>query len=230
MSLPTLETRVDGLFAGRVETRWDGKAPSAIGKIAVHSAVDVTETGLAVDAQADLAVHGGPEKALHHYPGDHYPAWVAEGRMAAGTEPAAFGENITTVGATERDVCIGDVFRLGTALVQISQGRQPCWKLNAHTGRNDMAAAFQKTGRTGWYYRVLETGRLGRGDTMRLIERPCPEWSVFRVTRARLTKRIDAADAAILAALPELAEGWRGAFARMAQGLRAEDTSSRLIG
>jgi MOSC domain-containing protein YiiM len=230
MSQDRSKKRLEGLFAGAVSDRWEGRPPSAIAKTPVIGPAEVGFEGLLVDAQADRAVHGGADKALHHYPGDHYAAWVAEGYLPAGSKPAAFGENLSTLGLTEDDVCIGDVFRLGTARVQICQGRQPCWKLNAHRGREDMAAAFQKTGRTGWYYRVLETGRVAAGDAMGLIERPCPQWTVLEVTRARLTKRIDPARAAQLSALPELAEGWRNAFAKIAANALQEDTSARLFG
>jgi MOSC domain-containing protein YiiM len=230
MSHNAIDLTLEGLFAGTVADRWEGRPPSAIAKTAFAGSAEIGFEGLGVDAQADRAVHGGTEKALHHYAADHYADWIAEGYLPDGTVPAAFGENLSTVGVTEAQVCIGDVFRLGTARVQICQGRQPCWKLNAHRGRDDMAAAFQKTGRTGWYYRVLDPGRVAVGDAFVLLERPCPRWTVLEVTRARLTRRIGPAEAAELAALPELADGWRQAFAKMAANAPAEDTSARLFG
>lgn len=220
---------IEGLFVGSVEDRWPGKPPSAIRKQPLSRPVSVTKNGLDGDAQADLTVHGGPDKALHHYPGEHFAAWSHE-LARDDLIPGGFGENISTTGLTEDTVCIGDIFALGTAKVQISQGRQPCWKLNSHTGDDRMAWRFQNTGRTGWYYRVLASGEVGVGDALTLIGRPCPEWSVTRVTRARLTRRISQHDARTLAILPELADGWRDAFARLAQGDRQEDTSKRLQG
>lgn len=175
-------------------------------------------------------MHGGEDKAIHHYALDHYAAWKNEGQMAAGTKPAAFGENIATTGLTEENLCIGDILKLGTATVQISQGRQPCWKLGLHTGNEKMPYLFQKTGRTGWYYRVLETGTAAAGDRITLIERRNPDWSVLRVTRARLTRRVSPEEAQALAELTDLAIGWRQAFARMAGGDTKEDTSARLAG
>ncbi|MFV2052345.1 MOSC domain-containing protein [Aliiroseovarius sp. YM-037] len=219
---------VQGVFVGRATARWPGRPPSAIHKSAVDAPQSLGLHGFENDQQADLAVHGGAEKAVHHYAGDHYAAWQAEGLMKPGTHPAAFGENISTVGLVEEDVCIGDIFRLGRALVQVSQGRQPCWKLNAHTGHDNMAYQFQKTRRTGWYYRVLEVGKVAVGDQISLIERPQPKWSVAEVTHLRLTKRVSPADAAVLGDMPELATGWRTAFARMADGTLDEDTSKRL--
>jgi MOSC domain-containing protein YiiM len=148
--------------------------------------------------------------------------------MTAGTVAAAFGENISTRGLTEENLCIGDILSLGSATVQISQGRQPCWKLGSHTGNAKMPYLFQKTGRTGWYYRVLETGVVSVGDMMTLLERPQPNWSVQKVTQARLTRRIQPSEAEVLAEMPELAEGWRDAFAKMAMGNTTEDISARL--
>ncbi|MBB98581.1 MAG: MOSC domain-containing protein [Rhodobacteraceae bacterium] len=230
MSTDTFKATVYGLFAGAVADRWEGRPPSAIAKTPVAGPVEIGFEGLLVDAQADRTVHGGAEKALHHYAADHYAAWIAEGYLPDGAVPAAFGENLSTLGVTEEQVCIGDVFRLGTARVQVSQGRQPCWKLNAHRGRDDMAAAFQKTGRTGWYYRVLEPGLVSLGDPFELLERHCPQWTVLEVTRARLNRRIEPARAAQLSALPELADGWRQAFAKISANAPAEDTSARLLG
>ncbi|MEO4043185.1 MOSC domain-containing protein [Hoeflea sp. CAU 1731] len=225
----TARVTVEGLFVGSVEDRWPSKPPTAIGKRSLSQTVLVTENGLDGDVQADLTVHGGPDKALHHYPGEHFAVWSHE-LARDDLIPGGFGENISTIGLTEDAVCIGDIFALGTAKVQISQGRQPCWKLNSHTGDDRMAWRFQKTGRTGWYYRVLAPGEVGIGDALTLIERPCPEWSVMSVTRARLTRRISLQDARTLATLPELANGWRDAFARLAQGNRQEDTAKRLQG
>lgn len=230
MTPPDLSARIDGLFLGKVETRWDGRPPSAIAKTPVDGPRRIDALGFVEDAQADPEHHGGVDKAIHHYAADHYPGWIAEGAIPHGTVPAAFGENIATLGLTEATLCIGDILRLGSAVVQISQGRQPCWKVSEHTRNPRMAYLFQKTGRTGWYYRVLEAGRAGLGDTVRLVERPCPDWTVLRVTTARLTRRVPEADAAQLAALPELAEGWRAAFAKMASGDRAEDIAARLEG
>ncbi|WP_206064845.1 MOSC domain-containing protein [Nitratireductor mangrovi] len=197
----TPEARIVGVFVGAVENRWPEKPPSAIRKSAVEEPVEINFSGLVGDAQADLNVHGGLDKALHHYSADHYRSW----RMELGREdlvPGGFGENISTSGWTEEAVCIGDIVALGSATVQISQGRQPCWKLNAYTENERMAWLFQKTGRTGWYYRVLAPGMVIQGDVATLIERPCREWSVRRVTAARLTRVVAIEEAKTLAELP----------------------------
>lgn len=226
-----LTAEITGLYVGTVAPLVPGKPPSAIAKRPVTGPLTLTRTGLAADEQADLTVHGGPEKALHHYAADHYPVWRDElGEEATHLRPGGFGENVSTLGLTEDLLCIGDVLSMGTATVQVSQGRQPCWKLNAHTGLPRMAMLFQRTARTGWYYRVLEEGRVAVGDRVALVERRHPSWTVARVTRARLGPGVSPEDAAELAKLVALASGWRDAFRRRADQGAAEDTSARLNG
>lgn len=226
--MSTLMSTVADLFVGKVERPWPGKPASAINKLKTPIAQEVGPAGFVNDTQADLTVHGGLDKAIHHYPADHYATWQEEGEIPNGSTPAAFGENISASGIVETNICIGDVLHIGTAVVQVSQGRQPCWKLNQHTGNPRMAFRFQQTGRTGWYYRVLEPGLVREGDEIRLIDRVHPEWSVHSVTQARLTRRVDRSDAEQLSNMLELAENWREAFARMAAGHRQEDTNDRL--
>jgi MOSC domain-containing protein YiiM len=143
------------LYAGAPAPLGATGAVSAIVKTPVPPPWRIAAEGLVGDAQANRRHHGGPEKALHHYPREHYAAWIAEDASLAGTlgktlaDPAAFGENIATVGATEQTVCVGDVFTLGAARLQVSQGRQPCLTLNLRFGRRDMASRVQETGRTG---------------------------------------------------------------------------------
>lgn len=201
-----------GLFSGAVAQHWEGRPPSAIHKTPADGEQLVTCTGLASDAQADLDAHGGADKALHQYPADHYLAWQKEGLIPKGTRPAAFGENISTQGLTEDTVCIGDIFRLGTALVQVSQGRQPCWKLSAHTGQEKMAYRFHKSGRTGWYLRVLEEGLVSQGQKMTLLDRCDDLISVRDATRARLDRTASAEQLAKLVSLEALSPEWRVFF------------------
>lgn len=106
------------------------------------------------DGQGDLVHHGGKEKAVCVYPYEHYPFW--ENELRRPLDYGAFGENLTIKGLLESDVCIGDVFKLGKAIVQVSQPRQPCYKLSIKYGVPDMPLKVQQTGYTGFYFRVLE--------------------------------------------------------------------------
>jgi len=157
--------------------------PSAIAKQPVTGSLRLTLMGFVGDEQGDGLHHGGADKALHHYPADHYPRWgedlpqVPAGCWGIGT----FGENLAPLGLTEDQVCLGDLFRLGTTLIQISQIRQPCWKLNVRLGIPDMAQRVQDLVRTGWYYRVLETGEVAPGVELSLVDRPHPDWSLKRL-------------------------------------------------
>ncbi|MEM7488078.1 MAG: MOSC domain-containing protein [Pseudomonadota bacterium] len=206
---------LDALFAGPVRDRWPGKAPSAIGKSTV-AAGRVTETGLVGDEQADLAAHGGPGKALHVYPADHYAAWRAELGENARFAPGGFGENLSIAGWTEADVCIGDVWTLGTTRLQVSQGRQPCWKLAEHVGDKRMVKLVTRSGRTGWYLRVLEPGEIAAGDTVTRTERPHPDMPVARAAAAIFDARAPEGEVRAVAAVPELDESWRAVLRKRA--------------
>lgn len=159
-----------------------GTESSAIRKEPTTGPVHVGRLGLAGDEQADLSVHGGPEKAIHHYPTDHYGWWAqALGDHGLLRAPGAFGENISTQGLVEDAVCVGDTWRLGSALVEVTQGRQPCWKLDHRFGGAAVMKAMTKSRRSGWYYRVIEEGEVATGGVMQLVDRPFPDWSVARV-------------------------------------------------
>lgn len=230
MPLPAGLT-LDAVFIGRVAELVPGRPPSAIAKARVDGPLWLGKTGLEGDEQADLAVHGGPEKALHHYAAEHYAVWRRElPDLAAQLVPGAFGENISTTGLTEENLCLGDVLRIGQALVQVAQGRQPCWKLCARMGQTDMALRFQATGRTGWYYRVVEEGALRAGDAIVLEARPLPAWSIARLIAARFERHLDPALARELAETEELSLSWRKAFARKADPAFVEDVQARLTG
>lgn len=206
-----LEVRIGG-----IETFGPAGEPSGIRKQPAAGRIAVGPAGLAGDHQADRAHHGGVDKALHHYPYDHYAAWRAELPQCAGllAGPGAFGENLVTLGLTEADVCLGDRYRIGSALVEVSQGRQPCWKLNHRFGVADMVARVRASGRTGWYYRVLEPGGMAAGDHLERVARPFPDWPLTRLWHVLFGDHIDTDGLATLAGLPVLAANWRERAAR----------------
>lgn len=224
-------TPIDALLTGAIAPLGPRAAPSGIAKRPVAGPLVLGYTGFAGDVQGDLRVHGGPEKAVHHYPRDHYAAWMAElGAHPLLDQAGAFGENISTSGLTEADVAIGDVFALGSARVQVSQGRQPCWKLNARFGVKDLALRVQKTGRTGWYYRVLEAGTVAPGDAMVCIERPTPDWTLERTWRVLYVDMLDPDELSAMAVLPNLAAGWQAYAAKRLASRKVEDWDKRLNG
>jgi MOSC domain-containing protein YiiM len=180
---------------------------SGIFKEPVTGPVELGPTGLAGDGQADLRVHGGPDKAVNVYPSEHYLHWRE--MLALECAPGAFGENFTLSGALEEEVCVGDVYALGSVHLEVSQPRQPCWKLARRWGVKDFALQVQRTGRTGWYFRVLEPGTIEAPATLDLVERPFPRWTVACANAVMHDHHGGPEVAASLAACPALAESWR---------------------
>ncbi len=180
-----MKTPLLALHVGRpVKFRNDG-VKSSIAKSPVYEPVFLSKTGFAGDEVADRQHHGGSDKALHHYPYDHYDYWRARfpDHPLLGC-PGAFGENIATRGIVESDTRIGDRFRLGEALVEISHGRQPCWKLDHRFGvksKNGVMATIVRTGKCGFYYRVIEEGMVAPDAMMELAHRGDTKWTVEHV-------------------------------------------------
>lgn len=182
------------------------------------------------DEQGDLRVHGGIEKAVHHYPQEHYAAWRAE--LGANTlldGPGAFGENLNTLGVTEATVCLGDQWRVGDVLLEVTQARQPCWKLNERFGLPDMARRVQHSHRTGWYYRVLEEGELWAGAELVLQARPYPEWNLARLLDLLYRPVLDCAQLRGALRLP-LPASWQRLLQHRVDHRAVEDWTPRLDG
>lgn len=199
--------RVADVRAGKPQPFGPQGQPSAIDKTSVAGPVLSTATGLADDAQGDTRRHGGPDKAVHAYPAAHYALWAAEmPQRAARFRPGAAGENLVVDDVREPDICLGDRWRIGGALLEVSQARQPCWKLNLRFDVPDMALRVQQSGRTGWYFRVLEEGPVAAGDTAAQTARPNPDWPLERVSRLLYRDTLDLDALAELAALPGLPE------------------------
>lgn len=193
-----------------VEWRSDMVA-TAIYKAPVLDRVAVRRLNLEGDQQADLSVHGGPEKAVYAYPTEHYAFW--RGELPGVALPwGAFGENLSTEGMLEPAVRIGDLLRIGTTDLVVTQPRLPCFKLNVRFQRPDMVKRFLRSGRTGFYLSVLKEGHVGAGDPIDLV--PTDEQAISVAEVATLyTADADSRDllqrAARTAALPQ---GWRDYF------------------
>lgn len=214
---------------GRVRPLGPREVPSGIRKSPVRGAVAVGVDGLAGDEQGDRRNHGGRDKAVHAYPLSHHADWIADLPALAGQfEPGAFGENLVAQGVVEADLCLGDLWRLGGTLLEVSQSRQPCWRLNLRFGLPDMARRVQATGRCGWYFRVLEPGEIEAGQTARLVDRPHPDWDLARVGDLLYRECLDRDALAAFAALAGLPERWREMAARRLASGQTEDWTRRL--
>lgn len=180
---------------------------SGINKLPADRPILLARSGIPGDGQADLVHHGGPDKAVCVY--DHsryaYFAQLMDRELVFG----AFGENVTTSGAAEDTVSIGDIYRLGRALVQISQPRQPCFKLAARYGWKELPQQFQQTGYTGYYFRVLEEGELSPGDSMELVERPKEHITVMEANRIMYQEKDHAEQTKRLLEVEALSESWK---------------------
>jgi MOSC domain-containing protein YiiM len=185
---------------------------SAIGKQPVDGASLYLDTlNLEGDRQADLSAHGGPDKAVYAYPIEHIHQWTAELGQPLG--PGSFGENLTTQGALEPDVYIGDVWAWGEALLQVSQPRTPCFKLATYRARNDLPKKLVAKGLTGWYLRVLRAGRVPTSGAIEIVERHPAAITVLAVHQARLLGLGSPEAWQAMANLSELTESWRNDIA-----------------
>lgn len=183
---------------------------TGIYKRPVLTPLHLSVNGLDGDGQADLVNHGGPDKAVCLYPMEHYAYW--EQLLGKKLEFAAFGENITTSGLIETEVCIGDVYEIGTALLQISQPRYPCFKLSQKHGPANLPAKVLETGFSGFYFRVLREGEINAGDAIVKKQNGQGAFSVSRVLHMMEVGRKDTTGLADLAELDTLAEGIRSRF------------------
>jgi len=198
-------------------------------KLPVDGRVWLGRDNLDGDGQADLHNHGGEDKAVNAYPHEHYAFWT-ERLGLENLNTGAFGENFTLSGLIESDVCIGDIFEIGDARIQISQPRQPCWKLSRRWHVRDLALQVQNTGHTGWYFRVLHEGFVEAGMSLRLTERPHPQWTVTLANDIMHHHTSDFEAARSLMDCRSLASRWKTTLEKRITTGTAGDNAARLYG
>lgn len=222
---PTSRLTVAGVYVGRpavLGIRRGREVSSGIVKHRVAAAeLTLHELNLDGDQQADLTVHGGPDKAVYVYPAEHYPAWRAE---SFPLHPGMLGENVSTSGADETGVRLGDRWAWGAAVLQVSQPRSPCYKLAMRVGQPQVVGAVLRSGRCGWYLRVLRPGQVSTSGEMTLLDRDEASPTVAELHRAANThpKELGPAEYRQLlqhaAAAPALTPAWRcGLHAKLAR-------------
>lgn len=183
---------------------------TGIDKTPVAHSVAVGKQNLAGDGQADLVHHGGEDKAICAYPSEHFVYW--EERYGRPFTAGSFGENWTLLGLTEDDVCLGDIYAAGTALVQVSQPRQPCSKLAFKHQLPDLPKAVCQTGKSGFYFRVLKEGVVAPGAPLVLVERGAEALSIAYINHIYYHERDNAAAIKQIASHPALSASWREVF------------------
>jgi MOSC domain-containing protein YiiM len=192
---------------GVVREFQDMKVETACFKLPFEGALHLGREGFLGDQQVDRVNHGGPDKAVLVYSSEHHSHW----ENFLGREPgaAAFGENLTVEGVTEESACIGDTYRVGGALVQVSQPRIPCFKMNVRHERTDVLKEMIRTGYTGFYLRVLEEGTIQAGNSFTLIDRPAEAPSIAFANRIRHHERENQTGLEYLLKAEGLAAGWK---------------------
>ena len=217
------------VFVGKIRD-YAGSRPSAIDKIQVDGELQLGDLGLDGDQQAEKKIHGGPDRALCHYPREHYAHWRAQFPAQAEQFCApAFGENISTEGLTEHNVFMGDIFRWGEALIQVTQPRSPCFKLNYHFAIEDISVLMQQSGRCGWLYRVVSPGAVS-GDRPLALAARNSDVSVAEAIAIAWHMPFDAEQYRRLLAVAGLSASWsKTMLTRLAEG-HLEDFNRRLLG
>jgi MOSC domain-containing protein YiiM len=172
-------------------------------------------THLDGDRKADTKNHGQLHQAVLLYAAAHYPLWRAE-LARAEIGPGGFGENFTVQGLSEQTACIGDIYAIGEAQIQVTGPRYPCWKIERRWGIDGLTDRVAASGRTGWYCRVLREGLIEPGTTITLVERPYPQWTVALTNDFSHFRNKDVATAQALAACPLLHEFWQELVVRRA--------------
>ncbi|MFS0690138.1 MOSC domain-containing protein [Sporosarcina sp. 179-K 8C2 HS] len=192
---------------------------TGINKKPVTEPIYLSTLNFTGDGQGDLVNHGGKDKAVCVYPFEHYSYWESE--LEKPLHSGAFGENLTLRGLTEDEVYIGDSFQIGEAVVQVSQPRQPCYKLSIVHERNDMPVLVQNIGYTGYYFRVLKEGIVSPSDELVHISRPTLAISVTEANRLMYHDKDNMESIQNLLKLDELSESWRKTFLKRLAGIEA---------
>jgi MOSC domain-containing protein YiiM len=223
----SIRTEGTSSASNSMDRRWT----TAFYKFPIPGPVKLYALGVEGDQVADKRFHGGPDKAVLGYGLENYAKWSAElnvadfetdGQLRFDAEsfggeqfgPGAFAENLTIAGQDESSVCLGDRYQIGdddelSAVVEVSQPRQPCWKISRRWKMKTLTKLVAATGRTGWYFRVIREGQVNIGDEVRLLDRPHPNWTVARANDILLGRELDRYAVAELMAMEVLSKEWK---------------------
>lgn len=216
------------VFVGQT-TETDCCGQSAIVKSLKLDSLELTLLGLAGDEQAEKRVHGGPDRALCHYPREHYDFWMTQyPELKTIFKSSAFGENLSTLGMLENNVHIGDVYQWGEAWIQVTQPRSPCFKLNGLTGLSDFSLIMQNSGKTGWLYRVIKTGIVSSNDPLILMNRSS-DLSIEEVVNIAFHQPFDEEKTLRLLRASGLSASWTVTMLKRLQNKAVENFNRRLF-
>ena len=207
--------KIESIHVGKPKAFQD-EILSAISKQPAQGLIRLNKENLVGDQQADLSVHGGLDKAVYAYPKQHYTYWqqrvglLRRPRIQLPSEPqGAFGENLCLSGADEHSVLIGDTFQCGEAILQVTQPRQPCWKLARHWQLPELPKQVMQTGYCGWYCRVIKNGRFKPKTPIARVTNPYPEWPIRRAHQVFHQSSENSGELNELLSLAVLSSAWK---------------------
>jgi MOSC domain-containing protein YiiM len=210
------------IFVGGIRPLPESGRPTGMYKTRVSGGIELGYEGFAGDQQADRSVHGGPEKAVHLYPARHYERLASRFLGARPSlVPGALGENLSTEELDEHDVRVGEVWKLGSAQLQVCQPRSPCWKIDERFARDGMAAYIAKSRMTGWYWRVIQPGKVPPGDTLDFLEAAPNAPTLHEALSLWQEHRPSLSELERLAQAPGIASGWRDRINQRLSWLKA---------
>lgn len=211
------------LFIGGIRPLPESGRPTGIYKAPVTASIMLGDEGFIGDQQADRRVHGGPDKAVHLYPATHYRRLAERFPEASGQlVPGSMGENLSTADLDEGDVRLGDVWRLGSARLQVCQPRNPCWKIDERFASEGMAAFIAEQRLTGWYWRVLTAGQVSPGDALLIEHSAAGNPTLAEAMQLWQAHRPALAELERLAAVDEIADNWRQKILQRLNWLRRD--------
>ncbi|KII76458.1 MOSC domain-containing protein [Vibrio renipiscarius] len=219
---------IAGVYRGKV-AQFQGMQ-TAMNKSSVTGEIALTLTGLEGDECFETKFHGGAERALHQYPAEHYDYWAKKYRSDSEWCAPGMGENISTLGMTEADVCIGDRYQWGTAIIEVSQPRSPCMKLSQRWGVENFAVDMQDISRCGWLYRVIQAGKVSVDHPLVLIERVENPLSILAVCERYFGDPLNRVGLEELLAQDRLSNNWRANVEKRLVSGDIENWNFRLLG
>jgi MOSC domain-containing protein YiiM len=209
------------LFIGSIRPLPESGRPTGMYKQPAIGPLELGPEGFKGDQQADRRVHGGPEKAVHLYPARHYARLAARfPEAAAQLAIGSLGENISTAELDENDVRLGDIWRLGSAQLQVCQPRNPCWKIDERFASDGMAAFIAEHRLTGWYWRVVTPGHVAPGDSLDLLVAADSPFTLAEAMQCWQAHRPALGDLEKLATSPGIAKSWQQKIAARVDWLR----------
>jgi MOSC domain-containing protein YiiM len=223
---------LNGMYCGKVKQRYSME--TAIDKLPVTTSLYLTPNGLTGDECADKEHHGGLERALHQYPAEHYAYWQKKYSTHVNNgidwQAPGMGENISSVGMTEESVCLGDRYQWGEAVIEVSQPRSPCFKLNKRWGVENISVDMQSISRCGWLYRVITPGRVSVDNPLVLVARVDKAITIKALCEAYFGDPLNIEKLLMIRQQETLSDSWMDKVIERLATNKVEDWNFRLLG